>query len=612
MRSKRVVLPLRQRHLSFLQSERFAPELARLPYKWRRRVIGLALDKMAWSSWYKIYESLATTLVREFAERYVPAGVDLSQHDADIVATAKKAAAHVVSALWGAQSDLHALQIIQCECTEYGIDPPAFEALKDVIARAVNPHWWRAQLRKRVGRAFEAGNIRLGYVHYRGEPYASNDTVINRQAQNRRNVLALEGQKLENELGQQFTLAELAGTTTANKAIRRGELMLRLNGFETIAKEVGDEGLFITWTCPSRFHATLHCGKPNPKYSGATPREANEYLQDLTARFRAAMARRGLALYGFRIAEPHHDATPHWHMLLFVRTTAKFKTPHIHDVANRVTRLMKRYAWAANRGEPGAFARRLKVERIDWRKGSAAGYIAKYVSKNIDGAHVGDHKTKDGYVVVTDCVGDQELVPSARIDAWAACWGIRQFQQWGGAPVTVWRELRRIKEEMVNEAPAPMRRAWNAAQKIEGEKRADFAEYLRVQGGPVIPRKNLIITLAKDLTTCIGRYGETIKSTPYGVHCAALFGVVFKSVRHIWTPVPSDTTACDGAAVALPRTRVNNCTHPAVPLREKQPDWSFPDVNKFPQEAKSALIAAWAALNACPYPRIFDEPKETP
>ncbi|PUA16849.1 replication endonuclease [Glaciimonas sp. PCH181] len=609
MQSKRIVLPSRQRHLTFLQSDRFAPELARLPYKWRKRVINQTLDKMAWSSWHKIYESLATDFVRDFAERYVPAGVDLSQHDADIVATAKKAAAHVSCALWGATSDRHAQQIIICECAEYGIDPPEFEELKDVIGRAVNPHWWRGQLRKRIGRAFEAGNIRLGYVHYRGEAYASHDTVIARLAQNRRNALALENQKLENELGQQYTLAELAGTSTANKPIRRGELMLRISGFETIAKELGDEGLFITWTCPSHFHATLHCGKPNPKYSGATPREANDYLKKVTAQLRAALDRRGIGLYGFRIVEPHHDGTPHWHLLMFVRSTPDYKTLHVKDVASRVIRLMKRYAWRAERGEPGAFARRLKVERIDWSKGSAAAYIAKYVAKNIDGAHVGDHKTKDGYVLAPDCIGGVELVPSMRIEAWAACWGIRQFQQWGGAPVTVWRELRRIKEEMVNEAPEPMRRAWNAAQKIEGEKRADFAEYLRAQGGPLVPRKNLIITLAKDIKTFIGRYGETIKSTPYGVHCAALFGVVFKSVRHTWTPVKADASARGGAAVDLPRTRVNNCTVPEVAPPEKQPDWMIPDANCFPLDAKNALIDAWAALNACPFPRIFDERK---
>ncbi|HWX02485.1 replication endonuclease [Collimonas sp.] len=602
MQSKRVILPNKTRHQSFLNSERFAPELARLPYKWRKRVIGQVLEKMSWSSWYKIYESIATDFVRDFAERYVPAGVDLSQHDADIVETAKKAAAHVYASLQIAISDKNVLEIIHCQCEEYGIEAPELDNPSDVIARALDHRWWRAQLRKRVCRAFEAGNIRLGYVHYHGEPYASHDTVIARLAQNRRNERTLEANKLENEHGQQFTLAELAGTSTANKSIRRGELMLRMNGFESIAKELGDEGIFVTQTCPSRFHSTLHNGKPNPKYSGATPREANAYLQKATAALRAALARRGIGMYGFRIVEPHHDATPHWHMLLFVRAKENYTTPHIADIAGRATRLMKRYAWAEDRGEPGAFKRRLKVVRIDWSLGSAAGYIAKYVAKNIDGAHVGDHKTKDGYTIVPDCVGGVELVPSARIEAWAACWGIRQFQQWGGAPVTVWRELRRIKEEMVNQAPAPMRRAWDAAQKIEGEKRADFAEYMRAQGGPIVPRKNLQITLAKDEKTVIGRYGETVKVTPYGVHCAALAGVVFKSVRHTWTPVRS---AAGGVEVALPRTRVNNCTRPTDDFSANRPKRTFYESPTLDDQAKCEVIQAWAAINACPYPRIL-------
>ncbi|WFR81391.1 replication endonuclease [Janthinobacterium rivuli] len=600
MQSKQILLPDAQRHEAFLRSAQFAPELARIPFKWRNRVITAAMAKMAWSSWYKVYESVATSFVREFAEQYVPAGVDLSQSDADIVATAERAAAGVTKMLWMAVSDTHALQIMEDECASYGIELPEFDALTDTIARLVDAHWWRRQLRKRVKRAFEAGNIRLGYVNYRGEPYASNDAVLSRLAQNRRNAAALAATLVQNENGQQFSIAELAEKTTANKAIRRGELMLRINGFEQIARECGDQGIFITWTCPSRFHAMQHSGKANDKFDGSTPREANAYLGKMTSLCRSALARRGIGLYGFRIAEPHHDGCPHWHLLLFVRPTAKYKTAHLQDVAGRAIRIMKRYAWRVDRGEPGAFARRLDVKRIDWAKGSAAGYIAKYVAKNIDG--VADHKTKEGYVVTADTEGDVELTPSARVESWAACWGIRQFQQWGGAPVTVWRELRRIEESMLNEAPAAMRRAWDAVQKIDCEKRACWAEYLRAQGGALVPRKELVVTLAKDEKTVIGRYGETLRTTPYGVRCSDLIGVVFKSVRHTWTPVQATGGRGVAVGVAVPRTRVNNCTHPDRPAPATPSAAPVPDL---PDEAKTAVIAAWAAVNACPYPRLI-------
>ena len=608
MQSKQILLPAAQRHEAFLRSAQFAPELARIPFKWRNRIITAAMAKMAWSSWYKIYESIATSFVREFAEQYVPAGVDLSQSDADIVATAERAAAGVTKMLWMAVSDTHALQIMEDECASYGIELPEFDELTDTIARLVDARWWRRQLRKRVKRAFEAGNIRLGYVNYRAEPYASNDAVLSRLAQNRRNAAALAATLVQNENGQQFSIAELAEKTTANKAIRRGELMLRINGFEQIARECGDQGIFITWTCPSRFHAMQHSGKANDKFDGSTPREANAYLGKMTSLCRSALARRGIGLYGFRIAEPHHDGCPHWHLLLFVRPTAKYKTTHLQDVAGRAIRIMKRYAWRVDRGEPGAFARRLDVKRIDWAKGSAAGYIAKYVAKNIDG--VAEHKTKEGYVVTADTEGDVELTPSARVESWAACWGIRQFQQWGGAPVTVWRELRRIEESMVNQAPPAMRRAWDAVQKIDGEKRACWAEYLRAQGGALVPRKELAITLAKDEKTVIGRYGETLRTTPYGVRCSDLIGVVFKSVRHTWTPVHATGVRGVAAGVAFPRTRVNNCTQTVQVTPETLQALAIPAL---PDWAKTEIINAWAAVDACPYPRLIvpdDPPQE--
>lgn len=44
-----------------------------------------------------------------------------------------------------------------------------------------------------------------------------------------------------------------------------------------------------------------------------------------------------------------------------------------------------------------------------------------------------------------DLYGNDAKDASKRISAWASNWGVRQFQQLGGPPVTLYRELRRIQ-----------------------------------------------------------------------------------------------------------------------------------------------------------------------
>jgi Bacteriophage replication gene A protein (GPA) len=474
---------------------------------------------------------------------------------------------------------------IAAECTRRGIAAPQGDTDKEKITRALDKAWWRRHLRTEWRRRFEHTAIQLGLTHQSaGDPYVCRETAFMQAAQNAANQELLKNRVATNEHGQSFTVEELAAKGMANKTLRRGELMTRIRGFEEIAEARRDVGMFWTITCPSEFHSV---GGTNENYNGATPRDAQAYLVHTWALMRSALARQGLKMYGFRIAEPHTDGCPHWHMLLFVAPTEQpaswhppLKAPFIQrtseEAATRIKRVITLYARYYNPHEKGAAKNRVKLVRIEAGKGTAAGYIAKYVAKNIDGTGVGDHKSfEDGrtYVVTTDEFGNEVITPSQRVTYWSQVWGIRQFQQIGGAPVGVWRELRRVKAEAIQNAPAEVKAAHLACQKIESEdpaiaKQADFAAYMLAQGGPTVGRRAAIKIAARDVTIK-GRYATYEDKKPVGVYAVAFPNEVYEGVHYRWTIESKDSAS--GVAFDSPRTGVNNCTPRAT---DGGPQWN--------------------------------------
>jgi hypothetical protein len=179
--------------------------------------------------------------------------------------------------------------------------------------------FWKRQIRAVHSRLAERGAIIAGRVHNRAGLYASDDQVKRTIQRKRRSAQVLANQLVINELGQEYSLADLAALSPANPLIRRAELMVRLRGFETIAKQQGHVCDFFTITCPGSYHPRLSkSGQLNPNYQpGIGPREAQAHLQKVWSRARAKLHRKGIRMCGFRVAEPHHDGTPHWHMVLF-------------------------------------------------------------------------------------------------------------------------------------------------------------------------------------------------------------------------------------------------------------------------------------------------------
>lgn len=305
--------------------------------------------------------------------------------------------------------------------------------LLGAMSRMCSSKWWRRQARKRNGRALEEVAILLNIVHRKQDLFVSDESVARRTEQKRRNRILLESGTAVNEFGDTYTMAELSDLSVSNPVHRRDELMLRTAGFEKKAIAAGYVGEFYTWTCPSRMHSTHYkTGIKNRNYDHTTPMQAQRFLCLQWSRARSELARLGIDIYGFRVCEPHHDGTPHWHMLFFM-------APEHSDTVRKV---LLHYALGEgdDRTEDGAEECRFEAKRLDPAIGPAAGYLAKYIAKNIDGFGL-----KEGDDALFDRTPETF---AARVDAWASTWGIKQFQQIGGESVMLYRELRRFPKKV--------------------------------------------------------------------------------------------------------------------------------------------------------------------
>lgn len=400
-----------------------------------------------------------------------------------------------------------------------------------VLLRYKCADWWTRQIRRAVVQMRERqGRESAEVCARRRQPYLTNDTVrrlLDRDAAAR---AMLEATEIESETGDVLKLSDAVDASTANPAIRRGELMTRITGCERWADARGWHGLFTTHTTPSRFHAVRHDGKENPRWTEAgcpTVKAGQAWLCKTWARARAAMARRGLEVFGLRVAEPHQDGTPHWHMMLWCKP----------GQAGDVAEVLFRYWLKDTPNERGALEHRFKAKALE--AGGAAGYVAKYISKGIDDAgavgdagHVDD--APDGQRVTME-QADMFGGGAARVRMWARAHGIRQFQSIGQPPVTVWRELRRIEAGEAEQAPGVVREMWDSVNR-EGERRACWATYLERQGGACVGRLYRVQVWTEDREQA-GRYETATKARPVGVldRLDELEQVV-RSARKEWKP----------------------------------------------------------------------------
>lgn len=452
---------------------------------------------------------------------------------------------------------------VAAEAMRLDVIPPAFEQLRrkcrrrkpvpyDLIpgslARMLCADWWYRKLWQMRCEWREEQLRAVCLVNKKASPYVSYEAVIHKREQRRKSLEFFKSHELVNADGDTLDMEEVVNASNSNPAHRRNEMMACVKGLELIAEMRSDCAVFYTITCPSRFHATLNNGRPNPKWTSETVRQSSDYLVETFAAFRKAMHKAGLRWYGVRVSEPHHDGTVHWHLLCFMRKKDR----------RAITALLRKFAIREDREELGKnTGPRFKSELINPRKGTPTSYIAKYISKNIDGRGLAKEVSKE--------TGRSLRDSAEHVTAWASLHRVQQFRFFGIPGRQAYRELRLLagqagRAQGDKKAGAPVLENARLDAVLAAADAGCFATYIMKQGGVLVPRKHHLVRTAYELNDEPSAYGDH-GIRIYGIWSPIVEGricthaIKWKMVRKAVDV--QEATADQGACA--PWTRGNNC-----------------------------------------------------
>ncbi|WP_334353894.1 replication endonuclease [Enterobacter hormaechei] len=452
---------------------------------------------------------------------------------------------------------------VAAEAMRLDVIPPAFEKLRrkkrrrkpvpyelipGSLARMLCADWWYRKLWQMRCEWREEQLRAVCLVNKKASPYVSYEAVIHKREQRRKSLEFFRSHELVNADGDTLDMEDVVNASSSNPAHRRNEMMACVKGLELIAEMRGECAVFYTITCPSRFHATLNNGRPNPKWTSETVRQSSNYLVETFAAFRKAMHKAGMRWYGVRVAEPHHDGTVHWHLLCFMRKKER----------RAITAMLRKFAIREDREELGSnTGPRFKSELINPRKGTPTSYIAKYISKNIDGRGLAGEISKE--------TGKSLRDNAENVNAWASLHRVQQFRFFGIPGRQAYRELRLLAGQAArNQSDSKAGAAVLDNPRLDAVLAAAdagcFATYIMKQGGVLVPRKHHLVRTAYELND---------EPSAYGDHGVRIYG--------IWSPIAEgricthavkwkmvrkavdlqEATADKGACA--PWTRGNNC-----------------------------------------------------
>jgi hypothetical protein len=419
------------------------------------------------------------------------------------------------------------------------------------LARVCDARFWRRALRVRIIRAREYFFLRLHLIGRGKEVYVSQAAVsirasqLKRQAEWMKNTVLIprfhEGLAEGEEQYKPLTLEKVM---TGPKE-RFAKLYAFAKAIDTLGQEANLSSAMVTLTLEPEWH-------PNPSHgtycwNKASPREAHQSLCDRWQAILRDLHRVGIRLSGLRVAEPHQDSCPHWHIWLLYRpehetailTTVmkyfpnklKVRAPSKRGEKNTKDDRMfdSRQDVIDERPRPLTHAKegaQVEVSRINRDISSGAGYAMKYLLKTVD---AGDELNKQVALFTeedakVESKKKKHRQNAQRVDAFRSLWGINQGQLFGVAKcLTAWDELRRLSIAPKHRA---LKKLWVLARggseegRIEAGagQRGDATGFLRALGGLDASRNGKAKTarrfvLGRLLEDSLNSYGEAISRT---------------------------------------------------------------------------------------------------
>ncbi len=430
-----------------------------------------------------------------------------------------------------------------------GLWMPHFRKPKDeaeaysLLARLLDESVWRRAIEKYTIAAFENARRAAGMVSPHISPYASISACEWLKVRQDRQREWLELMAIESEEGHVVSMTDVHKSSQSNMENRRHELMTRIAGCQEYADSNAHASVFITMTAPSRFHRLTKRGEywiENQNWDGSTPKGAHAWLSKSWERFRAWAGRHELTYYGMRVVEPHQDGTPHWHGVFFMPLE---QVPVFIQALQSYQFQRDSAELYTSTGHPKfrAMKARFEAKMLDGSEGGAVAYLAKYISKNVDGYGLEGLSDLDNRKAQL-----QDTVKN--VTAWSRNFCFRQFQFQKTPSVTVWRELRRIQDE---QEFCTFEKARRAADN------GFFSAYFDYMGGHGLPQSMRPIKPMKE--TKENKYGEVVPVI-VGVTGSGL-DVLTHELEWKLIKKPSDLSEASNSKRELaPWSSGNNCT----------------------------------------------------